>query len=101
MPSISGLTANPTVFDPGRGQTSTISFTASGASRGLTISVQVFSGASVVRTVPNVPQMAGAVSVPWDGKDDSGAVEPAGTYTVTVTVADTTGSTQQSTSVSI
>jgi flagellar basal-body rod modification protein FlgD len=46
----------------------------------------------VVRTIKLGAQPAGAIDVPWDGRDDKGTQQPAGSYHVSVTAADASGS---------
>jgi flagellar basal-body rod modification protein FlgD len=46
----------------------------------------------VVRTIKLGAQTAGALDVPWDGRDENGNTKPAGSYHVTVTAADASGS---------
>ena len=44
-----------------------------------------------VRTVKSGAATAGTVSLQWDGRDDSGTLLPAGSYTVKLTAADPKG----------
>ena len=56
-------------------------------------SVQIKDSAgNVVRTMDMGAQNQGPMSVTWDGKNDSGAAEPAGNYTVSVTATAADGS---------
>ena len=42
-----------------------------------------------VRTLNLGPHAAGGMTVPWDGRGDSGQVQPAGTYSVSVSATNT------------
>jgi flagellar basal-body rod modification protein FlgD len=46
----------------------------------------------IVRTIKLGAQTAGALDVPWDGRNDSGTQQPAGSYHVSVAAADAGGS---------
>jgi YD repeat-containing protein len=73
-------------------------------SANLSVSVQVYNAQqTLVRTLLNAASQAvGTQSVVWDGKNDSGVVLPAGSYTVTVTASDSTGlAAERSTMVSL
>jgi flagellar basal-body rod modification protein FlgD len=58
---------------------------------GVVVSIQDASGA-VVQTLGLGPQNAGNASFTWDGKEQSGALAPAGTYTFSVQYAGQTSS---------
>ena len=45
----------------------------------------------VVRTLKLGAQDAGALDIPWDGRDDNGSVQPPGTYHVSVGAANASG----------
>jgi flagellar basal-body rod modification protein FlgD len=66
-------------------------FTLSGNAADVTIRVADQSG-TVIRTIHMGPHAAGVVSAQWDGKGDSGNLEPAGTYAISVTATDKNGS---------
>ena len=51
----------------------------------------VNSAGTTIRTITLPSEPAGALSIPWDGRDDSGANAPSGNYTVNVTATDSTG----------
>ncbi len=67
------------------------SVTLGGAAADVKATITDASGA-IVRTIDLGAKSAGVVSIPWDGHEDSGAVAPAGTYTVNVSATDTSGS---------
>jgi len=66
------------------------SVTLASAAASVTATVTDSSG-TVVRTIQLGARAAGAVAVPWDGHEDSGASAPAGTYTIGVSATDSSG----------
>jgi flagellar basal-body rod modification protein FlgD len=68
----------------------TTNVTLDGAAAKTTVQVKDSSG-NVIRTLDMGAQGPGPVQVTWDGKDDAGSVEPAGSYSVSVTATDTNG----------
>jgi hypothetical protein len=56
--------------------------------------VRIKSGATVIRTLRCIPSLMtmGSAKVVWDGKNDAGAIQPAGTYTWVVNAANADGS---------
>lgn len=59
------------------------SVTLGAASTKTTATVRDANG-NVVRTIDLGPKPAGALTVPWDGRDESGNMAPKGTYTIEV-----------------
>jgi flagellar basal-body rod modification protein FlgD len=68
----------------------TTNVTLDGAAATTTVQVKDSSG-NVIRTMNMGAQPPGAMQITWDGKDDAGTVEPAGSYTVSVTATDANG----------
>jgi flagellar basal-body rod modification protein FlgD len=75
-------------FDGSLAATTNVSLGA--AAKDVSVQVKDSSG-NVVRTMDMGAQPAGAMQITWDGKDDAGTVEPAGSYTVSVGATDTNG----------
>jgi aryl-phospho-beta-D-glucosidase BglC (GH1 family)/flagellar hook assembly protein FlgD len=84
---ISGLGDIPDPFKPSTGQKTTISFTLSESAY---VTLQVYnSGGTLVRTLlSNSYKTTLSHSVVWNGKNNSGAVVPAGIYTYKLSVED-------------
>jgi flagellar basal-body rod modification protein FlgD len=62
----------------------------SGAAAKVTATITNASG-QTVRTLDLGAQSAGAVTISWDGRDQSGTTQPPGQYTVQVTAVDAAG----------
>ncbi|EXF95386.1 flagellar basal body rod modification protein FlgD [Pseudomonas fluorescens HK44] len=76
--SVIAQTSTAQITDPSKGLTGTVNLTSS-ISDG-TVKISDSSG-NVIRTLNLGTQPAGSASFSWDGKDSSGALVPAGTYT--------------------
>lgn len=68
----------------------TSSVTLDAAATSVQVQVKDSSG-NVVRTMAMGAQPAGPMQITWDGKDDSGTAEPAGSYTVSVSATGANG----------
>ncbi len=80
-------------FDPSAGQTTTVNYTVPVALTTLTNTV-VNSVGTTVRMLGTYSNVAAKTYIaPWNGKDSSGAVVPAGVYTIKLTGKDSTGAT--------
>lgn len=66
------------------------SFTLGGDADDVTITIRDQSGATV-RTIDMGAHQAGVVNTQWDGRNDAGTPQPAGTYQVTVTANNAGG----------
>jgi flagellar basal-body rod modification protein FlgD len=71
------------VTSDGSGSAVPIAFTLAGASTDTTVSIQNSAG-TVVRTIDLGAENVGLQRPLWDGKDDTGNVQPAGTYAIVV-----------------
>ncbi|MEI7892464.1 MAG: FlgD immunoglobulin-like domain containing protein [Myxococcales bacterium] len=78
-----------TVSLDGQGLGSQVSFSLAQAAQSVKVSI-TDSGGNVVRTL-NLGSKSGNVSEMWDGKNDSGTQQPAGSYTVSVDAKTTAG----------
>jgi flagellar basal-body rod modification protein FlgD len=86
------VTANGNTFDTtSDGQSTTLGYTLPTASASTTIGIYNSSGVEVYSTTGDTT--AGAHTVTWNGEDNSGDAEPAGTYTIAVTAVDANGNT--------
>jgi hypothetical protein len=98
-PAVSGAAAAPSPFSPNGDatrDTTAISYSLSAAAAA-TVTVRNAAG-SVVRTlVSGAPRAAGAGSETWDGRNGSGAVVADGTYTVTITATNASGTSSPAT----
>ena len=81
---INGSTNSPTVF---AGNPITISYILNEPASAVT--VNVLSGSTVVRSIPNSGSLRGANTVTWDGKNNAGHPVAAGDYTCSITAAST------------
>ncbi|MBI4493717.1 MAG: hypothetical protein HY690_13075, partial [Chloroflexi bacterium] len=94
-PFIRNLAAGPSPFVPLAGQSTTLSYSLADDvlfGKPLTVSVKVYdSVGGLVRTLVNGSQTVGSQSAAWDGKNDAGAIQPAGTYTARVNATDSEG----------
>jgi len=79
-----------TVTLDGNGIGEQVSYTLDAPSASVKVTIRDSSG-RVVRTIDAGPQGAGAASVMWDGKDESGTVQPAGQYQVNVEATNEAG----------
>ncbi|MEY2515682.1 MAG: hypothetical protein QOJ89_3040 [bacterium] len=98
-PVVSGASAAPSPFSPngdGTRDTTAISYSLSAAAD---VTVTVKNGAgTVVRTLASAaPRAAGAASEPWDGRNGAGVAVADGTYTVTITAANASGTSSPAT----
>lgn len=86
----------------GSGLGAPLSFSLAGDTAETTITIRNQSG-TVVRTLEVGAKNAGTVNVQWDGRDDAGNVQPAGSYAVSVEAktqaGDAVAVTQESSSV--
>ena len=82
--------AGNTLTSGGQGYAVPGSYTLGAAASAVSVTVSDSSG-NVVRTISPGAQSAGANQFTWDGKNDTGTVQPAGTYTVNVTAKDAKG----------
>jgi len=80
------------VSDDGSGAAMPLGFTLAAASASTDISILDSSGA-VVRTISVGAHDAGLVKTAWDGRDNSGNILPAGSYTVSVQAKTQAGGT--------
>jgi flagellar hook assembly protein FlgD len=93
------VSANPTSFEPSKGQTTTVTYSLNTSA---TLKVEVKQNGSLVRTLrSSSAQSAGSYSLTWDGRDNSGNLLGVNTYTVEVYASNGAGSDLKSTSVSI
>jgi flagellar basal-body rod modification protein FlgD len=79
-----------TVTTDGSGGAAGFSFTLGTPSDSTTITISDSQG-NVVRTIDAGPEKAGLVKMAWDGKNDSGTNQLAGSYTVTVAAKSSNG----------
>ena len=86
-PTVSGLSDSPDPFRPSTGQTTAIRYT---LSEPATVSLRIYnSGGTLVRTlVSDVYQTILSNQAVWNGRNDSNALVPAGTYTYRLWVED-------------
>lgn len=75
----------------GNGFGTPVHFSLGGAAQKLTVTIKDASG-NAVRTMQVGAHAAGAVNVSWDGNNDGGTQQPAGTYNVSVAATDAGGS---------
>jgi flagellar basal-body rod modification protein FlgD len=78
------------VTSDGSGVGVPLSFELGSAAETVTVSVRNQAG-EVVRTIEIGAKAAGIVKVQWDGRNDAGVVQPAGTYQISVTAKDAGG----------
>lgn len=64
-----------------------VGFTLAGAAEKVTVTIRDQNG-QVVRTIEVGQKAGGFVKLQWDGKNDAGVVQPAGTYQVSVAATD-------------
>jgi flagellar basal-body rod modification protein FlgD len=67
-----------------------LAFSLGGKAATTTITIRNQSGAAV-RTIDAGAHAAGITQLRWDGRDDAGNVQPAGTYQIVVTASDANG----------
>jgi flagellar basal-body rod modification protein FlgD len=79
------------VSTDGSGLATPVSFTLDGASAQTTVTIQDPSGRTV-RSLPLGERAPGLVQLTWDGRDDAGNVQPAGSYAVSVQAQNAAGS---------
>jgi hypothetical protein len=79
VPASLSLSVQPNPFDPAKGST-TFTYSLSDPGK-VTLTITNILGA-VVRTLVNTTMSAGAHSIAWDGRDETGASLPAGAYAV-------------------
>ena len=91
-PKISGLKVDPLTFTAQGGETTEISFD---VNKDACLDVKVKDGATVKRTFTKYDGDCfldnGSHTIPWDGKDNAGAIVAAGEYTVAVTATSGDG----------
>jgi flagellar hook assembly protein FlgD len=96
-PEITSVAADPNYFDPGTGNfisagppTTTVSFN---ISRPATVSLQVFNTTTnrLLRTVSTAVGSAGAGTIAWDGRTDSGLLADKGDYRLSLRALDPSG----------
>lgn len=71
----------------GRGLGAPVSFTLSGEAKNTTVTIVDASG-NTVRTLEAGAHGAGLVTVQWDGKNNTGTTQPAGSYSVAVSATN-------------
>jgi flagellar basal-body rod modification protein FlgD len=76
----------------GSGIGGTVAFSQEGASADTVVQIQDASG-NVVRTLDMGARPNGVTKIQWDGRNDQGVVQPAGTYAVAVKASDKDGGT--------
>jgi flagellar basal-body rod modification protein FlgD len=74
----------------GQGQTVPINYTLDAAASGATVVIRDARGRAV-RTLQVGARAAGAVTVQWNGQDDTGLPQPAGPYQILVTAKNAAG----------
>lgn len=79
-----GTVRGSLVTSDGSGTGTPINFTLDGKSETTTVSIKNQAG-QTIRTIEVGAKNAGLVRVSWDGKDNAGNLQPAGTYNVSVT----------------
>jgi len=86
----------------GGGTGAPLNFTLNGPAEETVVSIRDQNG-RLVRTLDVGAKSAGIVRMQWDGRDDTGVVQPAGAYVVTIDAKSSTGTpvgtTQETTSV--
>jgi PKD repeat protein len=96
-PEITSVAADPNYFDPGTGNfvstgppTTTLSFS---ISKPATIVLQVFNTTTnrLLRTVTKAVGTAGAETIAWDGRTDSGLLADKGDYRLSLRAVDSSG----------
>ena len=88
-PTVTGVSVNPTSFNPSLGQKTTINYT---LSESCYVTIKIFKSGILYRTLlNNVLQTADPRSIVWDGKDREGNIVPPGTYTIKIWVEDKAG----------
>lgn len=80
------------VTSDGTGAGSPVNFTLAGASDSTVVTIKDQNG-RVVRTMDLGQKPAGLAKVSWDGRDDTGLVQPAGAYTVSISAKTADGTT--------
>jgi len=89
-PTVTGVSAYPTSFNPKIGQATKISYTLS-ESCYLTIKIYNSAGTLVRTLLNNALQTSGAHSVVWNGRNSTGNIVPTGKYTIKIWVVDKAG----------
>jgi flagellar basal-body rod modification protein FlgD len=79
-----------TVTTDGKGTAQTIGYTLDASAASVSITVSNSKGDSI-RTIKTGTQKAGYETVTWDGKNSSGTLQPAGSYTIKVSATDKNG----------
>jgi flagellar basal-body rod modification protein FlgD len=74
----------------GTGNGVAVPFQLTGAADSTSITITNSSG-TAIRTISGGAHAAGVAQLRWDGRDDAGNVQPAGTYQVSVTAKDANG----------
>jgi flagellar basal-body rod modification protein FlgD len=74
----------------GTGVGAPIAFDLSANAASTTITIQNQNG-DAVRTITAGAHAAGVAQIQWDGRDDTGTIQPAGSYQVTVAASDAAG----------
>jgi hypothetical protein len=95
VPVISGIAANPPVFNSETGTTSIDYTLADVFNNNVTLQIINNSTLTVVRTIDGGDQSSGAHSIIWDGEDDFSVAVPEGNYTANLSVAITNATTPQ------
>jgi len=92
-PTLSNLLLTPPQFYPGSGSLAVTATTTSYQSAAVTLSLTVtnLTSHTVLRTITQANQPAGASTVNWDGKADNGMWVSPGPYALTLTVTDSKG----------
>jgi flagellar basal-body rod modification protein FlgD len=80
------------VTTDGSGLAQPIGFTLNGAASQVTVTITDSSG-KTVRTMQTGAHAAGLVNTAWDGRDGNGLLQTPGTYTVSVSAKDSSGTT--------
>jgi flagellar basal-body rod modification protein FlgD len=74
----------------GTGVGAPLAFDLSGAAASTTVTITNQSG-TAIRTITGGAHAPGVAQMQWDGRDDAGTIQPAGSYQVTVTAKDAAG----------
>jgi flagellar basal-body rod modification protein FlgD len=75
------------VTNPGTGIGVPVNFTMGGDAETVTVTIRNQAG-ETVRTIDVGAKKAGLANIQWDGRNDGGVVQPAGTYSVTISAKD-------------